>query len=210
MHIFSLAVIFVPIFRKDDTMALMKCPECELQVSDKAISCPHCGYPIQERPKTSKTSKTSKKINAVVFRMALSVLLKSKKRIIGMKTDAGKQRIVPIHSKIQDLVKKNYDFAISIGSDFLLNDKGQTHADRWKLTYDKYANRFAKVIEELELNPEHRPHDPRMTFITRIKKAGADPNAVKAIVGHKISDITESVYTVRDIEWLKKDLEKLT
>ena len=29
----------------------------------------------------------------------------------GMKTDAGKQRIVPIHSKIYDLVKKNYELA---------------------------------------------------------------------------------------------------
>ena len=126
----------------------------------------------------------------------------------GMKTDAGKQRIVPIHSKIRELVTNNYNFAISIGSEYLFNDKGQTHGT-WKLTYDKYANRFDKVIEELQLNPKHRPHDPRMTFITRIKKAGADPNAVKAIVGHKITDITESVYTVRDIEWLRKDIEKL-
>ena len=28
-------------------MALIKCPECELQVSDKALSCPHCGYPMK-------------------------------------------------------------------------------------------------------------------------------------------------------------------
>ncbi|WP_366525888.1 zinc-ribbon domain-containing protein, partial [uncultured Parasutterella sp.] len=26
---------------------LIKCPECELQVSDKAATCPHCGYPMQ-------------------------------------------------------------------------------------------------------------------------------------------------------------------
>lgn len=26
---------------------LTTCPECELPVSDKAISCPHCGYPLQ-------------------------------------------------------------------------------------------------------------------------------------------------------------------
>ena len=25
---------------------LKKCPECELQVSDKAMVCPHCGYPL--------------------------------------------------------------------------------------------------------------------------------------------------------------------
>ena len=27
-------------------MALIKCPECGNQISDKATSCPHCGYPI--------------------------------------------------------------------------------------------------------------------------------------------------------------------
>jgi uncharacterized OB-fold protein len=25
-------------------MALIKCPECERDISDKAISCPNCGY----------------------------------------------------------------------------------------------------------------------------------------------------------------------
>ena len=34
-------------------------------------------------------------------------------------------------------------------------------------------------------------------------------NALKQMVGHSIKDITESVYTVRDVEWLKKDLEKM-
>ena len=79
----------------------------------------------------------------------------------GMKTDAGKQRIVPIHSKVRDLLKNNYEIAQSLGSEYLLNDKGQTRAGSWKLTYDKYANRFNKAIAELKLNPEHRPHDPR-------------------------------------------------
>ena len=27
-------------------MALMKCPECAREVSDKASACPNCGYPI--------------------------------------------------------------------------------------------------------------------------------------------------------------------
>jgi hypothetical protein len=27
-------------------MALMSCPECGKQVSDKAAACPHCGAPI--------------------------------------------------------------------------------------------------------------------------------------------------------------------
>lgn len=127
----------------------------------------------------------------------------------GMKTEAGKQRIVPIHSKIQHLVKRNYDFAVSIGSEYLFNDKGQTHAGSWVVTYDKYANRFKKVIKELKLNPEHRPHDPRKTFTTMGKKAEIDEYALKEMVGHSIQDITESTYTVRDLEWLRKDIEKI-
>lgn len=127
----------------------------------------------------------------------------------GMKTEAGKQRIVPIHSKIRHLVQRNYDYACSIDSEYLFNDKGQTHIKNTKITYDKYAYRFNKVIASLNLNPEHRPHDPRMTFITRAKKAKMDDNALKAMVGHSIDDITESVYTVRDLEWLREDMEKL-
>ncbi len=39
----------------------------------------------------------------------------------GMKTDAGKNRMVPIHSRIVDLVRKNYENAQSLGREFLLN-----------------------------------------------------------------------------------------
>lgn len=127
----------------------------------------------------------------------------------GMKTDAGKQRIVPIHTKIRNLVKQNYDYAVSISSPYLFNDKGQTHSGSWRITYDKYAHRFDKVIAALELDPHHRPHDPRKTFITRAKRAGVDEYALKEMVGHSIADITESTYTVRDLEWLREDLEKL-
>lgn len=28
-------------------MALITCPECGEKVSDKSISCPHCGYPME-------------------------------------------------------------------------------------------------------------------------------------------------------------------
>lgn len=127
----------------------------------------------------------------------------------GMKTDAGKQRIVPIHTKIKELVMDNYKIATELGSEYLFNDKGQTHAGSYKVTYDKYRHRFEKVISQLGLNPEHRPHDPRVTFATRCKKAGVDEYALKEMMGHTVKDITESVYTVRDVEWLREDLEKM-
>lgn len=30
-------------------MALINCPECNKQISDKATACPNCGYPINEK-----------------------------------------------------------------------------------------------------------------------------------------------------------------
>ena len=40
---------------------LLKCPECELQVSDKAANCPHCGYPLNPIAGTLKPIKSNKR-----------------------------------------------------------------------------------------------------------------------------------------------------
>lgn len=36
-------------------MALIKCPKCGKEISDKAEKCPHCGYPIEEIEKNTAT-----------------------------------------------------------------------------------------------------------------------------------------------------------
>lgn len=35
-------------------MALIKCPECGKEISDKAAACPNCGYPIASEQKLTK------------------------------------------------------------------------------------------------------------------------------------------------------------
>lgn len=126
----------------------------------------------------------------------------------GMKTDAGKDRPVPIHPRVQALVQRNYDRAVELGSQYLFNDP-DAFKGGMTITYDKYAGRFAKVIDMLKLREDHRPHDPRKTFITMAKKAEVDEYVIKRLIGHRITDITEGVYTERDIEWLRKELEKI-
>ena len=79
----------------------------------------------------------------------------------------------------------------------------------YDLNYQQYYYAFGKVIKELGLSESHRPHDPRKQFVTMALKAGADPMAVKLMVGHKINDVTEKSYTDRDIEWLRSDIEKI-
>ena len=128
----------------------------------------------------------------------------------GMKTEAGTDRNVPIHPKIKDLIVRRYNEAQTAGSEYLINTiEGCTKQGRWKLTYDKYNHRFKKIIEKYNLNPMHKAHDGRKHFVTAAKKYKVDEYAVKYIIGHKISDLTERVYTDRDIEWLKKEISKI-
>jgi hypothetical protein len=40
-------------------MALISCPECNRQVSDKALSGPGCGYPLRQEPSSTELSAAS-------------------------------------------------------------------------------------------------------------------------------------------------------
>ena len=128
----------------------------------------------------------------------------------GMKTPAGIDRLVPIHPKIKAIVERNYTLAQEIGSDYLFNcTDTHTHRSSYKMTYDKYRHRFDDICQALELNPEHRAHDPRVQFITMAKRYGVDEYAVKYMVGHQIKDVTEAIYTKRKPEWLQTEIRKI-
>lgn len=128
----------------------------------------------------------------------------------GMKTDAGTNRIVPIHPKIYSLVEHYYNEATELNSKYLFNcTDTHTHRSSLMMTYEKYRQRFMKIVNRLELNPDHRAHDPRKQFITMAKKAEVNEYAIKYIVGHQINDVTEKIYTERDLAWLKSEIEKI-
>jgi len=48
-------------------MALIKCPECLNEVSDQAISCPHCGYPLKKENKEKDLPDFSK-MEVILYR----------------------------------------------------------------------------------------------------------------------------------------------
>ncbi len=124
----------------------------------------------------------------------------------GLKTDAGKNRIVPIHPLIKPLIEKRMSEAATLQSEYLFNDANGQQGTY--MTYDKYRSRFDKVMKRLNL--KHHPHETRHTFITKAKACGVDEYILKLIVGHAIDDITEKVYTHRTIEQLKNEMEKIT
>lgn len=123
----------------------------------------------------------------------------------GMKTKAGKDRIVPIHSKVKRFVSYFYEKANRIGCEYLF----VIPTADIPCSYAQYYRKFSLAVERLGLNEDHRPHDPRKFFVTEAKRKNMDDYAIKRIIGHSIEDITETVYTERDIEWLRQELEKI-
>ena len=115
----------------------------------------------------------------------------------GMKTKAGTNRIVPIPEKMKKLIGEEYNS----DNTFLFNNSVGKH-----VSYQMYIKTFDQFITEHGLNIKHRPHDGRKTFVTMAKRKGLDEYAIKYIVGHAISDITEKIYTERDPEWLRKQI----
>lgn len=124
----------------------------------------------------------------------------------GCKTAAGKNRVVPIHPLIRDLISRRIEEANELQSEFLFNDEERQTG--MNITYDKYRKRFAKVMNRLDMS-YHHPHETRHTFITKAKSAGIDAYIIKLLVGHAIIDITESVYTHRTTQELIDAINKI-
>jgi integrase len=124
--------------------------------------------------------------------------------VAGMKTEAGRDRIIPIHEKIKGLVRSKILVAKQLDSPYLFNQHGKIG-----MSYTTYNKYFTEVVESLELDKRHRPHDPRKTFVTMAKRKGVDEYAIKRIIGHAVGDLTEEKYTDRSVEWLKNEMGKI-
>lgn len=109
----------------------------------------------------------------------------------GVKTDAGKNRIVPIHPAILPLVK-GMDGAFLCGK-----SESQFRRDM------KY------VLEEIGVRPL-TPHSCRHTFHRLLERAGVNEADRKRLMGHSLKgDITNGVYGHRGVEELRTEIEKI-
>lgn len=117
----------------------------------------------------------------------------------GSKTEAGKDRLIPISYKILPLITRY----IKLNNKYLF----QTKAGNF-LMYNNYRQNFKKIIKKIGLQ-EHTIHDTRHTFATLLSNADANKTAIKNIIGHSDYGITEKIYTHKDIEELKKAIDLL-
>lgn len=118
----------------------------------------------------------------------------------GIKTDAGKNRIIPINMEILPLIKNR----MSLEHQYLI-----TGVRGKKLLYQNYILFFNKLMDQL--NMTHTIHDCRHTFASLLSNADANKISIAKIIGHSSYLTTEKIYTHKDVEELKKavDLIKL-
>lgn len=117
----------------------------------------------------------------------------------GIKTEAGKNRLIPIHSKIQGIVQKRFEQSKS-GYLFEYNGK--------KLNQTQYRVFWSDLMRKLEMN--HTPHECRHTFRSRLDSAGANKVCIDRLMGHKSKGTGERVYTHKNIEELRMNIELIT
>lgn len=117
----------------------------------------------------------------------------------GIKTAAGKNRLVPIHSKIADIVKKHMEQSQS-GYLFEYNCR--------KYSENAYRKLWEYIMQEFNMN--HTPHECRHTFRSRLDSAGANSVCIDRIMGHASSGTGERIYTHKTIQELKNTIELIT
>ena len=116
----------------------------------------------------------------------------------GVKTQSGKNRIVPIHSKISDIIKRRYDE----GNEYLLSHKDI------KLTLKTYYNIWDDLMKSCGL--DHTPHETRHTLRSAMDSAGANKVCIDLIMGHKSKEVGERIYTHKTLQELKDAIELVT
>lgn len=125
-----------------------------------------------------------------------NVHLDERYMIGGLKTEAGKDRVIPINKKIEPFIRKYYEE--NKDKTYLI-----TNAFGRQMQYSNYRReKWDNIMEKMQFDEVHRPHDARHTFASLMDSVNANKLCIKRIMGHASPDITDKVYTHKTIEQL--------
>ena len=117
----------------------------------------------------------------------------------GKKTDAGKDRIVPVHPKIQNLIQTC--IAHNGETIFCRTHEGSEFGKAMNKDYFlKYC--FRPAMQAIGLGDEYTPHSCRRTFSTRMSAAGAREEDIIALMGHTDYKVDIDHYIIQEVDTL--------
>lgn len=117
----------------------------------------------------------------------------------GKKTEAGKDRLVPISDKIWSMIENRYN-----NTDKYLFFQEEPNK---QMNYRTYKDKFDLVMKNLGM--KHTPHECRHTFATLLDNAGANERSITRIIGHNSFITTDKFYTHKDIDELRKAIDMI-
>lgn len=142
-----------------------------------------------------------------LLKMEISnIHLKEDYMLGGIKTQNGKNRIIPIHSKIKHIIKSYYNKN---------KDMKYLFVDAYgnKINYQTYHKRFSDMKKEWgqnNFNQTHVIHETRHSGESELDRKGANKRCRDLIMGHKSKDVGDRIYNHKTIGELKETIELIS
>lgn len=156
----------------------------------------HIGEPLTDE--TLFMLYTGCRVREMLTVKSADVDLDARTLVLGVKTDAGKNRIVPIHKKLVPIIQAH------IGAEYLFDlPRSKTAKNADNALQTKFLSQFSKKF------PTHDTHDCRHSFRSQLDRQEANAVCINLIVGHKSKDIGERVYTHKTIQELIDTIDLL-
>ena len=153
----------------------------------------HQGSPYEE---TMFLLYTGCRVHEMLTLKCDDIDLEARTLVLGSKTEAGKNRVVPIHRKLEPIIRKNP------GGVYLFDHPRSTTAKNPEAALQtKFITEWSKVFD-------HDTHDCRHTFRSQLDRLGANKVCIDRIVGHK-GDVGERIYTHKTVQELIETIDLL-
>lgn len=117
----------------------------------------------------------------------------------GIKTDAGKNRVVPIAPKIESYMRYWYE----LPGERMIQKDGQP------VSSDYYRKFLYYPVLDRAGTRRLTPHEARHTFGTLLDRAGVNTKHIQELMGHSDYSTTANIYTHPEIEELRKAVARL-
>lgn len=162
----------------------------------------------QDDPKFGQTAQiamvllyTGMRIDELLSMRCEDVHLKERYMQGGEKTEAGKNRIIPILDPIYKIVAF---WMLDSGCEWLIPSRTGTKLDKRNV-----ATKFRALMQECHIEGVH-PHTLRHTASSKMVECGLEKTAVQAILGHKNFSTTANKYVSHnDPVYLLQEMQKM-
>lgn len=108
-------------------------------------------------------------------------------------------RIIPIHPLILPLIEARMALP---GNTLIADPDGNPYS------YSRYCTLWNAVMQRIH-GEKHTTHDCRHTLATLMDNADVNENAKRRILGHAGGDVTDSVYTHKNLRQLRKAIMRI-